>query len=99
VSKYALIFRGISGNRGRKDENRLQIESCLYRHIPAEEIGSSSLKKTPLIRERCNRCHRDMSIAEFMIYAKRSVALESLNIIFIPTDFLLPPLSDIDKRQ
>ena len=65
------------------------MESCLYRHISAEEIGTSSLKNTPLIRERSNRCHRDVFIAEFMIYVKRSVALESLNIIFITIDFLL----------
>ena len=53
-------------------------------------IGTSSLKKTPLIREHSNRCHRDVSIAEFMIYIKHSVALESLSIIFIPIYFLLP---------
>ena len=35
--KYALIFRGIVGNQGRKTEIRFQFESCTNRNISSEE--------------------------------------------------------------
>ncbi len=34
VRKYALIFRGISGNSGGKIRIRFRFESCLYRLNP-----------------------------------------------------------------
>ena len=80
----------------------------VYREIGAEKtktgyklkvvyIGTSRLKKTTLIREHGNRCHRDVHIAEFMIYVKHSVALELLSIIFIHIDFLLPRNMDCSR--
>ena len=60
-------------------------------------IGTYRLKETPLIREHSNRRHRYVSMAEFMIYVKRSVALESLSIIFVPFDFLLPRKTDCSR--
>ena len=82
----------------------------VYREIGAEKtktgyklkvvhIGTYRLKETPLIREHSNRRHRDVHIAEFMIYVKHSVALELLSIIFVPFDFFCLERRIVRGRQ
>ncbi len=45
--KYALIFRGIVGNQGRKTEIRFQFESCTNRNISSEENNAYPQPQPP----------------------------------------------------